>query len=41
MLLQRRWVYLEPVFGRGALPSEQPRFRRVDEDYRCVQSAIV
>ncbi|NBW87201.1 MAG: hypothetical protein EBR23_10355, partial [Planctomycetia bacterium] len=22
--IQRRWVYLEPVFGRGALPSEGP-----------------
>lgn len=27
--IQRKWVYLEPIFARGALPSEQPRFRRV------------
>lgn len=23
--VQRKWLYLEPIFGRGALPSEQAR----------------
>ena len=32
--IQRKWVYLEPIFGRGALPREQARFRRVDSDFR-------
>lgn len=32
--IQRKWVYLEPIFGRGALPREQDRFIRVDEDFR-------
>lgn len=32
--IQRKWVYLEPIFGRGALPKEQGRFRRVDDDFR-------
>lgn len=27
--IQRKWVYLEPIFARGALPHEQARFRRV------------
>lgn len=27
--IQRKWVYLEPIFARGALPHEQSRFRRV------------
>lgn len=31
--IQRRWVWLEPIFGRGALPAEQSRFKRVDEDW--------
>jgi hypothetical protein len=35
--IQRKWVYLEPIFGRGALPKEQTRFNRVDEDFRSVQ----
>lgn len=35
--IQRKWVYLEPIFGRGALPKEQARFNRVDEDFRSVQ----
>jgi dynein heavy chain 2, cytosolic len=38
--IQRRWVYLEPVFSRGALPSEQARFKRVDEDFRAVMGTI-
>lgn len=33
--IQRRWVYLEPIFGRGGLPREEARFKRVDEDFRC------
>ena len=24
---------MEPIFSRGALPSEEARFRRVDEDF--------
>jgi dynein heavy chain 2, cytosolic len=23
--IQRKWVYLEPIFARGALPGEQAR----------------
>ena len=38
--IQRRWVYLEPVFGRGALPSEGPRFKRVDEQFRDVMGKV-
>lgn len=34
--IQRKWVYLEPIFGRGSLPREQARFVRVDEDFRWV-----
>ena len=36
--IQRKWVYLEPIFGRGALPREQGRFKRVDDDFRFVVS---
>jgi len=32
--IQRKWVYLEPIFARGALPSEQARFRRIDTEFR-------
>ncbi|XP_069495113.1 cytoplasmic dynein 2 heavy chain 1 isoform X2 [Ambystoma mexicanum] len=38
--IQRKWVYLEPIFGRGALPKEQARFTRVDEDFRSIMSDI-
>ena len=26
-LNQRKWVYLEPIFSRGALPKEQMRYK--------------
>ncbi|KAF4008811.1 hypothetical protein G4228_000485 [Cervus hanglu yarkandensis] len=38
--IQRKWVYLEPIFGRGALPKEQTRFNRVDEDFRSIMLDI-
>ncbi|XP_022236758.1 cytoplasmic dynein 2 heavy chain 1-like [Limulus polyphemus] len=33
-LIQRKWVYLEPIFSRGALPSEESRFQAVSNDFR-------
>ena len=39
--VQRKWVYLEPIFGRGALPKEQSRFKGVDKDLRDIMSDIV
>ena len=39
--IQRKWVYLEPIFGRGALPREQGRFKRVDDDFRFVGSEFI
>ncbi|KAG1663699.1 hypothetical protein FOA52_013267 [Chlamydomonas sp. UWO 241] len=38
--VQRKWVYLEPIFARGALPAQQQRFRNVDEDFRRVMGTI-
>lgn len=31
-----RWLYLEPVFNRGALLKEAGRFRRLDADFRFI-----
>ena len=39
--IQRKWVYLEPILGRGAMPHEQARFRRVDDEFRALMSSIV
>ncbi len=38
--IQRKWVYLEPIFGRGALPSEEARFKRVDEDFTDIMQSV-
>ncbi|KAJ8027756.1 Cytoplasmic dynein 2 heavy chain 1 [Holothuria leucospilota] len=38
--IQRKWVYLEPIFGRGALPKEQGRFKRLDDDFRGIMMDV-
>ncbi|KAJ3270644.1 Cytoplasmic dynein 2 heavy chain 1 [Terramyces sp. JEL0728] len=38
--IQRKWVYLEPIFSKGALPSEQARFSRIDDDFRSIMQRI-
>ena len=32
--------YLEPIFSRGALPGEQARFKRVDDEYRDIMGKV-
>lgn len=39
--IQHKWVYLEPIFGRGSLPKEQARFKRVDDDFRLVNQFLI
>ena len=39
-IIQRKWVYLEPIFIRGALPSEQARFNRVDGEYVSIMMGV-
>ena len=38
--IQRKWVYLEPIFGRGALPSEESRFKRIDEEFCDIMTIL-
>ena len=33
-------MYLEPIFGRGALPSEEIRFKRVDDDFSDIMNLL-
>ena len=40
-LIQRKWVYLEPIFSRGALPTEESRFKRIDESFKDIMNIIV
>ncbi|CAI4230143.1 unnamed protein product [Auanema sp. JU1783] len=39
--VQRKWIHLEPIFGRGALPAEAGRFSRVDGEYRGILNDVV
>lgn len=38
--IQRRWLYLEPIFGRGALPAVAGRFRLVDGEFKAVMTQL-
>uniref|UniRef100_A0A915E882 Cytoplasmic dynein 2 heavy chain 1 n=1 Tax=Ditylenchus dipsaci TaxID=166011 RepID=A0A915E882_9BILA len=38
--IQRKWVYLEPIFGRGSLPAEAARFNRIDVEFRAILADI-
>ncbi|KAK0416096.1 hypothetical protein QR680_012296 [Steinernema hermaphroditum] len=38
--IQRKWIYLEPIFGRGSLPSEASRFNRVDVEFRAIMKDV-
>jgi dynein heavy chain 2 len=38
--IQRKWVYLVPIFSRGNLPSEAKRFRSVDTEFREIMSGL-
>lgn len=39
-IIQRKWVFLAPIFSKGALPSEQSRFRKVDEEFNDIMNNI-
>lgn len=38
--VQRKWVHLEPIFGRGALPKEQKRFDAINSDFQSIMSDV-
>jgi dynein heavy chain 2 len=38
--VQRKWVYLEPIFSRGALPHEKERFEKVNQQYRQIMKNV-
>lgn len=39
--IQRRWLYLAPIFFKGSLPSEQSRFLRLDTSFRSIMQDIL
>eukprot|EP00762_Andalucia_godoyi_P006467 ANDGO_02875.mRNA.1 Cytoplasmic dynein 2 heavy chain 1 len=38
--VQRKWLYLEPIFSRGSLPEEQGRFNNLDSEFREIMTDI-
>jgi dynein heavy chain 2 len=39
-MIQRKWVYLEPIFIRGALPEQTSRFEKLDTSFRNIMGRI-
>lgn len=39
-VIQRKWVYLEPIFIRGALPEHTSRFEKLDTSFRNIMGRI-
>ncbi|XP_059611101.1 cytoplasmic dynein 2 heavy chain 1 [Phlebotomus argentipes] len=39
--IQRKWIYLEPIFSGGTLRSEEVIFLRIDKDFRYIMREIV
>ena len=38
--IQRKWLYLKPIFSRGSLKSEENRFNRVDNDFCRIMGVV-
>ncbi|XP_028968661.1 cytoplasmic dynein 2 heavy chain 1 [Galendromus occidentalis] len=38
--VQRRWTYLDPILGQGALPSEASRFNAVSNEFKNLMRGI-
>ena len=38
--VQRKWVYLEPIFLRGSIPSLKKRFLNVDSQFRSIMKQL-
>ncbi|XP_074038391.1 dynein cytoplasmic heavy chain beethoven [Leptinotarsa decemlineata] len=38
--IQRKWLYLEPIFVSGTLAQEKSRFERIDRDFRHILTFI-
>jgi len=38
--VQRKWVYLEPIFGRGSMPREKERFDKLNAQYRQIMKSV-
>lgn len=38
--VQRRWLYLAPIFGCGALPAVAARFRHVDGEFKSIMQQL-
>uniref|UniRef100_A0A182JQU2 Cytoplasmic dynein 2 heavy chain 1 n=1 Tax=Anopheles christyi TaxID=43041 RepID=A0A182JQU2_9DIPT len=38
--IQKRWIYLEPIFGVGTLKREEAVFRSIDKNFRYIMKEI-
>lgn len=36
-IVQRKWVYLEPIYGSGAAPNDSGKWSRTDKEFRSIK----
>lgn len=39
-LIQRKWIYLEPIFNTGTMRSDETSFNRIDKDFRYIIKCV-
>lgn len=35
-IVQRKWIYLDPVYGSGAAPNDSGKWSRADKEFRFI-----
>lgn len=38
--IQRKWIYLEPIFNNGTMRSDETAFKRIDKDFRYIMKCV-
>ncbi|XP_020293197.1 cytoplasmic dynein 2 heavy chain 1 [Pseudomyrmex gracilis] len=39
-IVQRKWIYLDPVYGSGAAPNDSGRWSRADKEFRYLMAEV-
>ncbi|XP_047369553.1 cytoplasmic dynein 2 heavy chain 1 isoform X1 [Vespa velutina] len=39
-IIQRKWVYLEPIYGSGAAPNDSGKWSRTDKEFRYLMGEV-
>lgn len=40
-VVQRKWVYLEPIYGSGAAPNDSRKWLNTDKEFRYIKNVEI